>query len=769
MHKILAILIVAFISCSSVGFTHSINLSERCASLEKQIKIHFPFPEVTTSSYSKVSIEGYDFSFLPRFPVLPYKTKVITFPFGTKINGIEVKTGDIITKQLDKKIQPAPPAIPLNMENVKVKIKEGSIYQSNEAYPSDWVKYNIGAGIENGKHVIFLSIHAFPCRYIPAKNELLCVDKMKIKVNYEPPEKMPMQNDVYDLLIISPSEFANALKRLVEYKDEQGIETKLVTLNEVYNGAYFASQGRDNPERIKYFIKDAIEQWGIKYVMLIGDADSFPVRYVASDAVGDFPSDLYYADVFSSNGSFCSWDKDGDNIFGERREDKIDGYPDVAIGRLPASNVAEIQILVQKILDYNVMSEKALFVGTELFWDTDLSEGDYLKEEVRKKLPGMDVIRLYEKNDYEKDGLPTDANIADEINKGILFVNFASHGSPYGMGWNLSNWEIDDLSMLYNDMLPIVFAMACSTNEFDTTDCLGEEFLLKQNGGCIAYAGSVRVAYVYLNTAIKSGLSGYMDIAFLRSYYDGCTTPGDMFAQAIMDYRSHHFMGEYDLLTILEYSLLGDPSMKINSFKGTSHAYVEEEETNEGSIKVKAIAYPLSNNSKLELFYRKVKGIGGRWEAYGVLNSQPWEWNFLAGEEGIYEFYTMLIDKNYTEEKPSVADATCIFDFSPPEITFSKPMEGGIYLFNRQIMQWEGKTIIIGKMDVKVEAYDELTGIDSVKFSIDGTTKYEDREAPNKWEWEGRALGLHEIEITAFDKVGNEAEEKMRVFIIKIF
>ncbi|OYT62196.1 peptidase C25, partial [Thermoplasmatales archaeon ex4484_30] len=200
--------------------------------------------------------------------------------------------------------QPAPPAIPLNMENVKVKIKEGSIYESNEAYPSDWISYNIGAGIENGKHVIFLSIHAFPCRYIPAKNELLCVDKMKIKVNYEPPKKPLMQNDVYDLLIIAPSEFSDALQPLVEHKENYNISTKIVTIDEIYGGTYFVVKGRDDAEKIKYFIKNAIEQWGIKYVLLVGNSEKFPIReaYAYDGEEAYFISDLYYADIYNKDG-----------------------------------------------------------------------------------------------------------------------------------------------------------------------------------------------------------------------------------------------------------------------------------------------------------------------------------------------------------------------------------------------------------------------------------------------------------------------------------
>ncbi|KAA0004083.1 MAG: hypothetical protein FE048_00005, partial [Thermoplasmata archaeon] len=158
---------------------------------EKNITLKFP--EMSLEEKNDYIFLEYNnslsFSSLPTQPLLPYKAKVMTFPFGTKIESIEVKTGKVKIIKLDKKIHPAPNPVPLNTENAKVEIKEGRIYESNEAYPSDWITWNMGAGIENGVHVIFLSIHAFPARYIPAKNELLYTNEIKIKVKYEPPEK----------------------------------------------------------------------------------------------------------------------------------------------------------------------------------------------------------------------------------------------------------------------------------------------------------------------------------------------------------------------------------------------------------------------------------------------------------------------------------------------------------------------------------------------------------------------------------------------------
>ena len=100
----------------------------------------------------------------------------------------------------------------------------------------------IGAGINGDEHVILLSIHAYPCRYIPASNELLYTNEMNIKVSYELPEKPLLQNDEYDLVIIAPSEFSDALQPLVQHKENHGLKTKLTTLNEIYGGTHFTIQ-----------------------------------------------------------------------------------------------------------------------------------------------------------------------------------------------------------------------------------------------------------------------------------------------------------------------------------------------------------------------------------------------------------------------------------------------------------------------------------------------------------------------------------------------
>jgi hypothetical protein len=174
------------------------------------------------------------------------------------------------------------------------------------------------------------------------------------------------------MVIIAPSAFSDALQPLIVHKNAHGITTTLKTTEDIY--AHY--NGFDKAEQIKYFIKDALEQWNIKYVLLAGGLKStiyakardntnlgasgwyIPVRYSNIDENGDngFPSDLYYADIYKAGGVFENWDSNGNDILGEYPEDMPDLIPDVAVGRLAFSDVQEVQNVVNKIITYETTS-----------------------------------------------------------------------------------------------------------------------------------------------------------------------------------------------------------------------------------------------------------------------------------------------------------------------------------------------------------------------------------------------------------------------------
>jgi len=81
--------------------------------------------------------------------------------------------------------------------------------------------------------------------------------------------------DEYDMVVIAPDIFSDKILPLINHKNSVGILTFLKTIEDIY-GEY---PGRDNAEQIKYFIKDAIENYNIQFVLLIGGIDFIPARY----------------------------------------------------------------------------------------------------------------------------------------------------------------------------------------------------------------------------------------------------------------------------------------------------------------------------------------------------------------------------------------------------------------------------------------------------------------------------------------------------------
>ncbi|MGF3555066.1 MAG: C25 family cysteine peptidase, partial [Thermoplasmatota archaeon] len=179
---------------------------------------------------------------------------------------------------------------------------------------------------------------------------------------------------------ITPKKFQNIVQKLVDHKNNFGVKTILKTTQEIYD----EYNGLDEPEKIKYFIKDALETWGIKYVLFFGGLKStiygkpkddinhgsigwyFPVRYSNFQYDGDpsynftsdepgYLCDLYYADIYKEGGVFDNWDSNGNGVFGEwsgEIKDEMDLYPDVAFGRLACTSTKEAKDVVNKIINY---------------------------------------------------------------------------------------------------------------------------------------------------------------------------------------------------------------------------------------------------------------------------------------------------------------------------------------------------------------------------------------------------------------------------------
>ncbi len=180
------------------------------------------------------------------------------------------------------------------------------------------------------------------------------------------------------LLIVAPRAFHEALGPYVEHKRGQ-LPTELVSLEGALQ-AGGAAGGVDDPERLKRYLYSRWHGLALRYVLLVGDADLMPVRYMVLDSVtaaafdyAFYPCDLYYADLARPDGEFDDWNAEKEGFhalyFGEVRGeknkegpinfDKVDYRPDIALGRWPVSTAEEVRTVAAKSIAF----EKAVVDG----------------------------------------------------------------------------------------------------------------------------------------------------------------------------------------------------------------------------------------------------------------------------------------------------------------------------------------------------------------------------------------------------------------------
>jgi hypothetical protein len=395
MNKQLSIIIILCLVLNGIGaaaFQSSVNDESKIINQKINISANDLIIKETKEKYLHISFtENDQFILNPGKPILPKFTKIFEIPFGATNINVQVESSEKIQQIINKQIQPSPAPIPLSpIENLNnFPIKDQRLYQSNEPYPSKCYQYNVGVGInEHFDHVTYVTVHWYPIQYIPAQNIIVITEFAEVTITYTEPKSIPFpETSSYDMVIIAPSVFSNALQPLIDHKNNYGIKTTLKTTKEIYSDY----SGFDKAEQIKYFIKDAIENWNIKYVLLAGGLKStiyakardntnlgasgwhIPIRYSNIDEMGDdgYPSDLYYADVYKEGGMFENWDSDGDGILAEWPDDISDRLPDVALGRLAFSDVKEVKEVVDKIIKYETTS-----YGSEWFKKMIVISGD---------------------------------------------------------------------------------------------------------------------------------------------------------------------------------------------------------------------------------------------------------------------------------------------------------------------------------------------------------------------------------------------------------
>lgn len=420
------------------------------------------------------------------------------------------------------------------------------------------------------------------------------------------------------LLIIAPAAFAAALQPLVDHKRSTGISTFLAPLDDIYDQMYWF--GRDEAEKVKYYIKEAHEQWGTQYVLLVGGRASqlaplwhCPVRYVASedDWEAEFLSDLYFADLYNATGAFSSWDEDADGIFGEwyleehAQDGPIDLVPDIAVGRFPCRTAGEVARMVDKVIAYETGAYGQPWFKTFLLAAGDTypeclnanwtgSEGEFYADRAAENMTAFVPIKL-----YTSDGtFASKGDVIAAMRSGCGFLYLVGHGSPKQWGnhpYNSTAFiqgpNTNDMVKFRNaDRLPVCVVSGCHNCQFDVClirildpslrwkqefvpECWGERVLSVRNGGAIASIGATALGYTKEDKTTFAGGINELEVAFFAAYgQNGSLRLGDVWSAAIQWYCTQYPIdwnttagsdGWIDAKVVSSWALLGDPSLRI--------------------------------------------------------------------------------------------------------------------------------------------------------------------------------------------------------------
>ena len=140
MKKILSILILGILVLSGLGATAFTNeKSNNEDTFEKSIT--FSEPEIIDEGeFVSISLEEETSCILEvGKPKIPVVTQVFNFPFGTKINCVDVSFSNENSMVLSKEIKPAPEPVPINSQSnvLKNQVKDSKTYDSKELFPKN--------------------------------------------------------------------------------------------------------------------------------------------------------------------------------------------------------------------------------------------------------------------------------------------------------------------------------------------------------------------------------------------------------------------------------------------------------------------------------------------------------------------------------------------------------------------------------------------------------------------------------------------------------
>lgn len=369
----------------------------------------------------------------------------------------------------------------------------------------------------------------------------------------------------YDFIIVTSQEFRSAADRLKQHRENPaygGLKTIVVDVKQIYNEF---GGGVTDISAIRDFLKYAYDNW----------FPSSPPKFVCFFGQASYD----YKGIFGKSSYVPTWE--GGPEFDDIRSTATDDFfvrfgplpnPDMVSGRINARSNRQAETIVDKLIAYDTQSSsdpwklRGLFVGDDGWVPNgdDFSEHTRGAEEVAARTPDIFEKRKVYIEEYptvqtaqgrRKPGAYQD--IIDEINRGVLLVNFTGHGNPTVWAHESVFSTQTSIPQLFNrDKLTVFFGATCNFSQFDDAGReTGSELLMNRTeGGAIGVVSASRKVYSAQNHALNNGI--YERMFFVDRFG---RTSAERVATAIYRFKNELHNDDNDE----KYFWMGDPTMRL--------------------------------------------------------------------------------------------------------------------------------------------------------------------------------------------------------------
>jgi hypothetical protein len=299
-----------------------------------------------------------------------------------------------------------------------------------------------------------------------------------------------------DTVVVCPLEFRGALEPWLAHRREQGHRLTLL-------------DNRQPPQELRAAIRGIAHGGGLKFVVLVGDADPAMHR---SPAVRGRSVPTHYAEAVVNIRYGSTAEIATDNWYADLDDDRV---PELAVGRLPCDSPRELTSLVDKILayersaDFGAWRRRVHFVAgiggfgpvadaaIEAAAKTSICEGVPAAFSTTMTYGNWQSPYCPDPRDFRRVTLA-------RLNEGSLFWVYIGHGYPDAVdellvpGARFPILTADDTPQLAcRHGAPIACFLSCFSGAYDLPrDCLAEE-MLRAPGGPVAVLAGSRVTMPY--------------------------------------------------------------------------------------------------------------------------------------------------------------------------------------------------------------------------------------------------------------------------------